>query len=205
MGEKITRPHSSRRDRGWWRWWHSVSPTTDNNYSRSRARRRKGKGGEAKSCCSIFSKIMKPTPLALRTRAILPASAGVPAAPPGQTGGAARAAPAARAGDPGRRGRPLAAAAVGLPRGPVARGSSCRAPRPPAVPTFLPVGRGEYGFCPLRASARREQKGEKGGTQSRSARERSRSRQEEAGAAPGRPLLQLVEPGAIALPCSPSP
>lgn len=98
-----------------------------------------------------------------RTRAALPAPAAVPPGPPGRTGAVPGAALAALAADPGPRVHPRAAAAVGLPRGPAARGTSLgpgQGTPAPAAPTFLPPeGRAEHGFCPLRASAGREQEG----------------------------------------------
>lgn len=85
-------------------------------------------------------------------------------------------------------------------RQPTARGTS-RGPGQgipaPAGPTFLPpAGRAEHGFCPLRVSARREQEREKRGypiTQREGAQRRGGGG--EAGAAPGRPSLQLLQPG----------
>lgn len=202
-----------------------VAPTTDNNYGRGRARRRRGKvaqGREAKSCSSTFSKIMKSTP---RTGAALPAPAraGAPArrqatVPPlpgakvgGRRGGDGRGSPEPL-GAAQRRASPRSQGGghPGTGRG---RGCPGGAPRGPAAPSSTTTtsgarSSGQRISTPAAAAfvpAGREEDGSGplrasiwgvgGGNTPKIGEKEHSGEEEEAGAAPGCPLTELPEPG----------
>lgn len=162
-----------------------MSPTTDNNYSRSRARRRRGKGsagGKAKSCCSILSKIMKPTPLAPRTRVALPGSPPVPRGNSGSGRGSPRSLrgrPGATRASPGS-GRRGAAPGPGSPWPAGHPAAPGRAPRPRPPQHSCQWGKGNMASVrsePPPGGSKRERKGVPNNTERRRAAERRRRRQ----------------------------
>lgn len=141
-------------------------------------------GGKAKSCCSILSKIMKPTPLAPLTRAALPAPATVPPGPPGRAAGAALGACAAEPGPWGIPGQRPPRGCLGVPQPAGPPPAPGRAPRP--LPPQLSCRRWGQGNMdsvrskPPPGGSRRGRKGVPDNTGRRSAAERRKRRRRQA-------------------------